>query len=428
MADANRKPSMPEMSPALAVADFRRRLLRFDAGAEAILPAAARYPDDAMVLLCAATLHLYGQTGPDNAAAARFLEAAERCGAAARAPHYLRALRHWQARRHDDAARALEAATAQDPDDLLSAKVCEFLYYVLGQQHSGPRFRRHIDPLAARHPADPDVLSMQSFAHELCGDLDSARALAERSLTIEPRNPWAEHTLSHVAIRQGDVEAGERRLRAFLPTAATCSRPIHSHTAWHVAMFELERLDYAKALALLRSDIWGFVPDMIGEQVDAIALLWRLEMAGGDAGLAWSDIADHIEARCSEAYMPFLSAHHVYALTRAGRRDAVRALCATVAGCVDDPVWTETGQAVVLAAVAFAEERWGDAATLLDPVMPRITTIGGSDAQDDLFRQMYGVALAKGKRTADARAFFLADALPGKVPTALDTHFLGMSR
>ena len=55
-----------------AVDDFRRRLLRFDAGTEAILAAAKTCPDDPMVLLLrAATLHLYGQTAPDDAAAAR---------------------------------------------------------------------------------------------------------------------------------------------------------------------------------------------------------------------------------------------------------------------------------------------------------------------------------------------------------------------
>ncbi len=414
------------MNPARAVDDFRRRLLRFDAGAEAILAAAKAYPDDPMVLLCAATLHLYGQTAADDAAAARLLDAAERSGAGQCAPHFLRALRCWHARRHDDAARALETATQQDPDDLLAAKVCEFLYYILGQQHCGPRYRAHVDRIAARHAEDPDVLAMQSFAHELCGEFASARALAEKALRIEARNPWAEHTLSHVAIRLGDVDAGERRLRAFLPVAATCSRPVHSHTAWHVAMFDLERLDHTRALALLRSDIWGFAPDTVGEQIDAIALLWRLEMAGGDAGDAWAEIADRVEVRCGEAYMPFLSAHHAYALARAQRRSALQALEETVASRLHEPVWRHPGQAIVQAAVAFAEERWGDAASLLEPAMPQMTTIGGSDAQDDLFRQMYFVALARSARRADARSFLAASALPGRKTTPLAARFLGL--
>ncbi len=419
---------MHVMTPEGAVADFRRRLLRFDAGAEAILPAAAAFSAEPMVLLCAATLHLYGQTAPDDAAAARFLDAAERHGAAVRAPEFLRALRAWRDRRHDDAAQALEAATQRDPDDLLSAKVCEFIYYILGQQYSGPRYRAHIDRLAAHHADHPDVLAMQSFAHELCGEFDSARALAQRSLAIEPRNPWAEHTLSHVAIRLGDVDAGERRLRAFLPVAATCSRPVHTHTAWHIAMFDLERLDYARAFALLASDVWGVVPDAVGEQIDAIALLWRLEMAGGDAGDAWRDIADHVEARCGEAYMPFLSAHHAYALARARRSKALQTLDATLAARGSEPLWRDTGQAVVRAAAAFGAGRWSDAASLLDPALPRVTMCGGSDAQDDVFRQMYFVALAKSGRTADARHYLDSMSVPGKAPTPLDAHFRRMAR
>ena len=413
------------MTPEAAVADFRRCMLRFDAGAEAILPAAAAFPDDPKVLLCAATLHLYGQTAADDRTAAGFLDAAARSGAEQSAPRLLQALRLWSVQKHDEAATELEAITLQDPRDLLSAKICEFIYYILGQQYTGPRFRAHMARLAPFHAQDPDFLSMLSFAHELCAEFAKAREFAERSLQLEARNPWAEHTLSHAAIRLGDIAEGERRLRAFLPQARTCSRPIHAHTAWHVAMFALERLDHADALAVLHSDIWGIAPDTTGEQVEAIALLWRLEMAGGAAGNAWAPIADRVEAHCGEAYMPFLSAHHVYALARAGRSAAVDSLRATVAMRTSEPNWRDIGQPVVAASVVFARQRWQEAAELLDPVMPRMTSIGGSDAQDDLFRQMYAVALNGCGRGADARNFLAANAAAGKVATPLDAYLSG---
>src|SRR6516164_6165044 len=92
------------------------------------------------------------------------------------------------------------------PSDLLTAKIAEFLYYVLGQQYMGPRFRAHMRRLeGAAHAGDPDFLAMAAFASELCGDYVAAEALAERALGIEPRNPWAQHALSHVLIRQGRV-------------------------------------------------------------------------------------------------------------------------------------------------------------------------------------------------------------------------------
>jgi len=412
------------MSPEQVVEDFRRCLLRFDAGAERILQGALDFPDDPMVLLCAAAFYLYGQTAEANATAASFLDRAERCGAGTVAPYLLKALRHWHAQDYEAAASIFEAATTADPRDLLAAKFCEFIYYIRGQQYSGPRFLAHMERLAPVNGSDPDFLAMYSFAQELCGNYAAARSLAEKSIGIEARNPWAEHTLSHVTIRLGDIAEGENRLRKFLPQAATCSRPIHSHTAWHLALFDLERLDYGDALQLFRAHIWGITPDMIGEQVDAIALLWRMEMAGADVTSEWKAIADHVEPHVEECFMPFLSAHHAYALTRAGRGNAAEKLHATV-GAQSPPLWKAIGAPVVEATVSYGRGEWKKAAEQLAPVMDQMTAIGGSDAQDDLFRQMYFTALARAGQKTKARDYFGLHA-SGKKASALDQYFQGL--
>lgn len=283
----------------------------------------------------------------------------------------------------------------------------------------------HMSRLAADNAADPDYLAMASFAHELCGDFAEARELAERSLGIEARNPWAEHTLSHVTIRLGEFEEGERRLRSFLPQAATCSRPIHSHTAWHLALFDVERLNFSDALNIFRAHIWGFVPEMIGEQIDAIALLWRLEMAGADVSSEWPSLADYAEKHTGESYMPFLTAHHAYALARAGRTEACGRLLATVEAR-PEPLWQQLGAPVVRASAAFGRNRWQEAAEILEPVMPRMTAIGGSDAQDDLFRQTWFTALARSGRKADARGYW-ERFNRGKKASPLDGWFLSLA-
>jgi tetratricopeptide (TPR) repeat protein len=413
------------MTPSGAVADFTQRLLRFDTGTEAILEAVKSFPDDPHVLLCTAAFFLYGQTNETNAEARTLLDRAEGHGAGEKAPLLLRALRHWEARRHDAAASTLEEATTADPHDLLAAKLCEFLYYVLGQQYSGPRFLAHMQRLAPVHADHPDFLAMQSFAYELCGDWPEARRLAERSLAIEARNPWAEHTLSHVTIRQGDIAEGEARLRHFLPQAATCSRPVHSHTAWHLALFDLERLDFADARTLFRSHIWGFAPELVGEQIDAIALLWRMELAGADAGPEWSALADRAERHVEECFMPFLSAHHAYALARANRTEAMACLLDTVEQQTE-PVWQQAGIPAIRAALAAGQGDWARAADHLVPAMPKITSVGGSDAQDDLFRQTCFAALAKSGRKAEARTL-LDEMTAGKKATGLDNYFRSLT-
>ena len=408
-----------------AADDFAARLLRLDQGVEAILDAAKRWPDTAIVQLYAATFWLYGQTDGALETAAVHLRACDALAMNTRERALHRALALWHGNDNLRAVEAMEAITTEWPSDLLTVKIAEFLYYVLGQQHMGPRFRAHMRRLEGAHAADPDFLAMTAFASELCSDYAAAEAAAERALAIEPKNPWAQHALSHVLIRQGRVAEGLARLESFLPLLAACGRPIHCHDAWHLALLHLERLDVAAAMRVFRTHIWGITPDFVVEQLDAIALLWRIEMAAGPMDAQWPSIAGHIAPRALETFMPFMNAHYVYALARAGRADAVEAALAGVRArsAADDEevkrVWAPVGRAVIEAAAAFGAGDRARAAALLDPIMPMMTSIGGSDAQDDLFRQTYLRSLQAAGRHAEAAAYF--DAITaGKSRTPLD--------
>ena len=408
-----------------AADDFAARLLRLDQGVEAILDAAKRFPETSIVQLYAATFWLYGQTGGALETAAVHLRACDALAMNTRERALHRALALWYGNDNLRAVEAMEAITSEWPSDLLTAKIAEFLYYVLGQQYMGPRFRAHMRRLEGAHAAEPDFLAMTAFASELCSDYAAAEAPAERALAIEPKNPWAQHALSHVLIRQGRVAEGLARLESFLPLLAACGRPIHCHDAWHLALLHLERLDVAAAMRVFRTHIWGITPDFVVEQLDAIALLWRIEMAAGPMDAQWPSIAGHIAPRALETFMPFMNAHYVYALARAGRADAVEAALAGVRArsAADDEevkrVWAPVGRAVIEAAAAFGAGDRARAAALLDPIMPMMTSIGGSDAQDDLFRQTYLRSLQAAGRHAEAAAYF--DAITaGKSRTPLD--------
>ncbi|TMJ81483.1 MAG: hypothetical protein E6G76_25025 [Alphaproteobacteria bacterium] len=408
-----------------AADDFAARLLRLDQGVEGILEAAKRWPDTPIIQLYAAAFWLYGQTDGVRETAAAHLRACEVLAMNRRERALHRALALWHGNDNLYAVEALEAITAEWPGDLFTAKLAEFLYYVLGQQYMGPRFRAHIRRLEFAHAEDPDFLAMAAFASELCGDYGEAEARAERALGIAARNPWAQHALSHVLIRQGRVREGLARLESFLPLLATCGRPIHCHDAWHLALLYLEQLDVAAAMRVFRTHIWGITPDFVVEQLDAIALLWRIEMAGTPMDAQWPSIAEHVAARAGETFMPFMNAHYVYALARAGHGDALQAALARVRArsAADDEeakrVWAPVGGAVIEAAAAFGAGDRARAAALLDPVMPVMTSIGGSDAQDDLFRQAYLRSLQAAGRHADAAAYF--DRITaGKASTPLD--------
>lgn len=430
MKDARGLDVTADNADAVAAADdFAARLLRLDQGVEAILDAVKSWPQTPILQLSAAAFWLYGQTGDAIANAATQLAACATLAMNPRERALHRALSLWHANDNLHAVEAMEAITTEWPRDLLTAKFAEFLYYVLGQQHMGPRFRAHMTRLAPANADDPDFLAMAAFAHELCGDYPAGEATAERALAIAPRNPWAQHALSHVLIRQGRVAEGRARMEAFMPLLATCGRPIHSHDAWHLALLYLEELDVADTMHVFHEHVWGITPDFVVEQLDAIALLWRIEMAGAlkDAQLdgEWAAIADHVAPRAAECFMPFMNAHYAYALARAGRRDALEAALAAVRArsAADDEeakrVWAPVGRAVVEAAAAFGGGDRARAAKLLDPVMAQMTAIGGSDAQDDLFRQAYLRSLQAAGRHADADAYF--DRITGnKARTPLD--------
>ena len=115
-----------------AADDFAARLLRLDQGVEAILDAAKRWPDTPIVQLYAAAFWLYGQTDGALANAAAHLRAGDALAMNARERALHRALALWHGNDNLRAVEALEAITTEWPSDLLTAKIAEFRYYVLG--------------------------------------------------------------------------------------------------------------------------------------------------------------------------------------------------------------------------------------------------------------------------------------------------------
>ena len=68
------------------------------------------------------------------------------------------------------------------------------------------------------------------------------------------------------------------------------------------------------------------VKEYTQDQINAISLLARLELAGMDVGPRWADVADHLALRLADHVLPFLDLQYLYGLARAGRTEAARAL------------------------------------------------------------------------------------------------------
>jgi len=425
-------PSTREPEVEAALGDFYARLVRIEQGVEEILEVERRFPDEPALALACAFLWLYAQTPEGQAQSARYLERAE-AGADRLGPRevaWLRAMRLWHGRAFDEAAAAFEDITARWPQDLPAAKAAEFLYYILGQQASGSRFLAHMERLADANRGQPDFLAMHAFAHELCGHVDQARDFAEQALAIDPRVTWAQHALEHVLLWEGSPDEAVTRMEGWLGTWDKAGRVIHCHNAWHVAITHLDRLNTERAFAVFDAHVWGLSPGMVVEQLDAIAFLWRAEMAGAEVEAArYRAITPHVRPLAETLFMPFVTAHYAYALARAGEDDALDQLLARVDARAAEPdaearrVWGPVGRSIIHGTAALGRGEAPAAARWLDPVMDRMTIIGGSDAQDDLFRFAHLDSLKRAGRAADARAR-LVRRLAQKRPSPLEEKLL----
>jgi len=344
---------------------------------------------------------------------------------------WVEAMRFWYAKDYEFAARAFEAITQDWPEDILAIKAAEFLYYTLGQHFSGPRFRSHVERVAEVLGGHPGFEASRSFAHELCGDMAGARKWAEVALSFDPEQAWAHHSLAHVLLWEGDTEEAVRLHKEWLPMWERSNRVIQCHNAWHTALMYVDRLAFEDAWAIYREVIWGRNPDATGEQVDAVALLWRMELAGEPvSSAAWKDIARHTERRCFELFTPFVTAHDIYCLRRAGSTEAASELLDAVdrrAQAEDAEavrVWSTVGRSTVMASDRLAAQDFSSASQLFGRSISRVAEVGGSDAQDDLFRFSYLESLRRSGQKAEARNY-LEQRLREKKPSELESHLLG---
>src|SRR3546814_2560809 len=87
-----------------------------------------------------------------------------------------------------------------------------------------------------------------------------------------------------------------------------------THNWWHAALFASDADRPDLALRFYDDHVWGVLKGYSQDQVNAAALLVRLEFAGLDVGHRWRDVADHVGARGPGPVEPFTSEAHTSAL------------------------------------------------------------------------------------------------------------------
>lgn len=395
-----------------SIEQYTNDLKRLNATASRIIEIAEQIPDSALIQSYAASFFLYGQSDACQIQGETYLRRAQRLS------HQLDPLQMAFLnanvllfnKQYSAAANQLESLCEAAPDDMMALKLLEFIYYCLGQHFCGERYLQMTEKLFPILKNDVDFLACHGFALNLAGQYTKAERLLKDCLNQEPRLPWAHHGLAHALINQSKIDEGIALFEQYTPNQPQYAPFIQAHNSWHLALFYLENLDYESTLSVFNAHIWEQDTSMIPVQIDAISLLWRIEMSGTeiDPNL-WAKVAQACIDNAASAYFPFMNAHFLYAASKALHPvEPLFERCerAYLDSKAQAPLWQRLGKDLCRASIAFANQDALLSAQLLLPLERRMVEAGGSDAQIDLFRQTLLISLIRSGQTSAAKAYY----------------------
>jgi hypothetical protein len=386
---------------------FDTSFLTYGTTAAAVWDAARADPACVMAQAKAAALEMFLQTGESVARAKPWLRGAE--------PHLAKTTERerlwfaqvaaWVAGDAEQAIRMTEEIAARWPQDLAAVKMAQFHMFHVGDLAGMLR----IAELALPHHRDvAEMHGMLAFGLEEMNRLTEAEAAARQAIALKRDEPWAQHALAHVMETQGRCAEGLETMLGFSGGWADKNSFMRSHNWWHAALFAIDADRPEEALRLYDEQVWGVWKDYSQDQVNAAALLARLEFAGLDVGARWQDVADHVEKRGPEHVEPFLDAHYLLALTRAGRDAAATRLLASLrAHVASQPerltgrIWRSVGLPLAEGVAAYGRGDWRQVYEKLPVALEGLQQVGGSHAQRDLFWQLW---LQAGARAGEKAA------------------------
>ncbi|MCJ0765305.1 tetratricopeptide repeat protein [Variovorax terrae] len=381
-----------------AVNDFVEGFIACEARAVNVLPA-AQHDDGPIVQAYAAALHMFAESreGPGNARPFIERALASPLAASEREQRFVRAVQAWIDGDINLAIRLHEEQAREHPRDLASLKLGQ--YHLFNQGDSPGMLRLALAALPAAADV-PYLHGMAAFAWEQCHLLAQAERAARQAIHLCRKEPWAHHALAHVMLTEGRLTEGMAFLRDVSPTWTGLNSFMVTHNWWHLALFALDLGQHDEVLRLYDEQVWGVVKEYSQDQVNAVSLLARLELAGVDVGERWQDVGRYLATRLDDHVLPFLDMQYLYGLARAQRPEAallmrhIEAHAAQAAG-PSRAAWQRVCLPACRGLLAHAA---GDHATAVDELgaaLPRLLEIGGSHAQRDLFAQIHLDALIR---------------------------------
>ena len=397
-----------------AIDRFVDQILSYSNNPDAIFTAIEADPTSVLTNAYTATVHMLGETADGPAQAAPYLKRAyEHLNQAnEREQLYLHGINAWVNGDIDQAIAYHEEIANQYPRDLLSVQVGQKHYLDLGNKQGLLQIAQKVLPANGENHY---IYGMLAFGLEENQRFQEAEAAGRKATEMNRRDPWAHHAIAHVLYSQGRLDEG------IAWTESMCDvwedTGLYTHHWWHTALYYLVQEDFRKVLELYDTRIWGTDANQETslDLINAISVLMRLELAGVDVAQSdpnasrWEEVVNAVSDRIHEHILAFYDLHYIYALARVGRDElvdqmlkSIQAYAQTAKPCLQK-AWNEVTVPATQGMVAYARGEWATAARLLGSVLPRLHQMGGSDAQRDVFEQIYRDCLLHAEEINQAR-------------------------
>ncbi|MEM7216332.1 MAG: tetratricopeptide repeat protein [Pseudomonadota bacterium] len=233
------------------------------------------------------------------------------------------------------------------------------------------------------------VLGFYSFGLEENRDFSQAEELGRQALAIRPDNPYAVHAVSHVMEMRGRQTGGIRFMQDHVGRWGTSN--FANHLWWHTSLFHLDLEENDKVLDIFSAHLNS--ADTSGdkyEELDAVALLWRLKLVGESDADRWEHLAKKWEHAAEDTLYAFNDVHAMMAFVAADHKDAQKALLnaneryINNASDANAAMSREIGVPFCLAIQDFEAEHYEDCVEKLMAVRYKTYRLGGSFAQRDV--------------------------------------------
>ena len=225
---------------------------------------------------------------------------------------HMRALEPLLAGEFTAAARAWDGI-ARSERDFAAVRFAHDLYLHVGDDGGRLVSSSHAVEGWRDEPGWGFVAGQHAFALEEVGRYGEAEELGRAALDLDPEDLWSRHALAHVYESTDDTAAALELLEGSVERWSS-QELLATHIWWHLALRLLASGDEPSALAVFDERMPHAKTAF--QLCDQTSLLWRLELAGCDAGDRWDALADCWDNVAERHTCAFLDLHAALAFVR----------------------------------------------------------------------------------------------------------------